>query len=63
MSILYIGFKGAHNSSYQLVQSISSSNKLLLTNSFNGIKKDLGNIGLESYDFIVMFGINKNLKN
>ena len=63
MNILYIGFKGAHNSSYQLVQSISSSNKLLLTNSFNGIKKDLGNIGLESYDFIVMFGINKNLKN
>ena len=62
MNILYVGFKGEHNASYQLVQSISSSNKMLLTNSFKGIKNDLGNTDLESYDFIIMFGIKKKFK-
>lgn len=62
MKILYIGFKGKNNSSCKLVELIDANNKLLLTNSFNGIKKDLNNISLESYDLIIMFGINKNLK-
>ena len=62
MKILYIGFKGKNNASCQLVEQINPSEKLLLTNSFGGIKRDLASIPLESYDLIIMFGINKNLK-
>ena len=62
MKILYTGFKGKNNASCQLVELINPNDKVLLTNSFEGIKKDLDNISLESYDLIIMFGINKNLK-
>ncbi|MCH5172483.1 MAG: hypothetical protein J1F31_06625 [Erysipelotrichales bacterium] len=62
MKILYTGFKGKYNASYQLVEAISPNNKILLTNSFKGIKRDLENSPLESYELILMFGINKNLK-
>lgn len=62
MKILYAGFKGINNASYQLVEAINSNNKMLLTNSFEGIKRDIENIPLESYDLILMFGVNKNLK-
>lgn len=62
MKILYTGFKGKNNASYQLVEQINKNDKLLLTNSFDGIKKDLDNISLDSYDYVIMFGINKNLK-
>lgn len=58
--ILYIGFKGKHNSSSILVQSIAQ-NYCLLTNSFNGLKKDIEHIE-EDYDFIVMFGVDKKLE-
>lgn len=62
MKILYTGFRGENNASCQLVELINPNDKVLLTNSFEGIKKDLDNISLESYDLIIMFGINKNLK-
>lgn len=62
MKILYTGFKGKNNASYQLVELINPNDKVLLTNSFEGLKKDLDNISLESYNLIIMFGINKNLK-
>lgn len=63
MKILYTGFKGKNNASYQLVEQINPNDKKLLTNSFNGIKKDFDNTPLEIYDYVIMFGINKNLKN
>ena len=62
MKILYTGFKGKNNASCQLVELINANDKVLLTNSFEGIKKDLAKISLESYDLIIMFGINKNLE-
>ena len=62
MKILYTGFRGKNNASCQLVELINANDKVLLTNSFEGIKKDLAKISLESYDLIIMFGINKNLK-
>lgn len=62
MKILYTGFRGKNNASCQLVEMINPNDKVLLTNSFDGIKKDLNNISLESYDLVIMFGINKNLK-
>lgn len=62
MKILYTGFKGKNNASCQLVELINANDKVLLTNSFEGIKKDLAKISLESYDLIIMFGINKNIK-
>jgi pyrrolidone-carboxylate peptidase len=51
-----------NNASCNLINSINPKDKIYLTNSFEGIKKDLSNIDLESYDYILMFGINKNLK-
>ena len=62
MKILYTGFRGKNNASCQLVEMINPIDKVLLTNSFEGIKKDLAKISLESYDLVIMFGINKNLK-
>ena len=62
MKVLYTGFKGKNNASCQLIDLINPDNKILITNSFDGIKKDLDNISLESYYLIIMFGINKNLK-
>ncbi len=61
MRILYTGFKGESNSSYQLLSQISGE-KLYLTNSFVGLKKDIDdNSG--TYDLVVMFGLDKTLKN
>ena len=62
MKILYTGFKGKNNASCQLIELIDPNDKILLTNSFEGIKRDLDNISLELYDLIIMFGINKKLK-
>lgn len=62
MKILYTGFKGKNNASYQLVETINPNDKVLLTNSYEGIKRDLDNVSLESYDLVLMFGINKKLK-
>lgn len=57
---LYIGFKGKNNASCLLVQSIST-NHCLLTNSFDGLKKDIEQLD-DFYNCIIMFGIDKNLK-
>lgn len=58
--ILLAGFKGKNNSSGKLVQSISE-NYRLLTNSFNGVKKDIDDIN-EDFSFLIMFGCDNNLK-
>ena len=61
MKILYTAFKGTHNASFQLVSQLSGD-KLFLTNSFQGLEKDILSINLE-YDTVYMFGIDKNLRN
>ena len=60
LRILLMGFKGKNNSSGILVQAISQ-NYRLLTNSFIGVKKDIGEID-DNPDFLIMFGCDKNLK-
>lgn len=57
---LYVGFKGKNNVSSVLVKSISG-NSYLLTNSFDGLKKDIELLD-EIYDCIIFFGIDKQLK-
>lgn len=61
METLYTGFKGKNNSSYQLLSGISGK-KLFLTNSLDGLKKDIMSI-TNQYDMVVMFGLDKNLRN
>lgn len=39
MKVLYTGFKGKNNASCQLIDLINPDNKILITNSFDGIKK------------------------
>ena len=56
---LFIGFKGKNNSSNILVSSVSS-NHILLTNSFTGLKKDIEELSSD-YDEVYLFGVNKNL--
>jgi hypothetical protein len=56
---LFVGFKGNNNSSNILVNSLSS-NHILLTNSFTGLKKDIEELSLD-YDEVYLFGVNKNL--
>lgn len=62
--VLYVGFKGKNNSSGVLAECISaeylSAEYLLLTNSFDGLKRDIDSIGKE-YDQVVMFGVDKTL--
>lgn len=60
MRVLYTGFKGKNNSSYQLLSKISGS-KLILTNSFEGLKKDIMSI-TDRYDLVIMFGLDTSLK-
>ena len=60
LRVLYTGFKGKNNSSYQLLAKISGQ-KLFLTNSFDGLKKDIMNV-TEEYDLVVMFGLDKKLR-
>ena len=57
--ILYIGFKVKNNASCILVKSISADS-YLLTNSFEGLKKDIELLS-RSYDSVILFGIDKNL--
>ncbi len=57
--ILFTGFKGRNNSSYILAEQLSSEH-LLLTNSFAGLKKDIESIAKE-YDTVVMFGVDTTL--
>ncbi len=67
---LFVGFKGKQNSSGLLVTELSkslslsdasdSSNFCLLTNSFDGVKRDIDSIE-GSFDFVIMFGCDKSL--
>lgn len=60
MRVLYTGFKGKNNSSYQLLSKISGE-RIFLTNSFDGLKKDIMNV-TDQYDLVVMFGLDTSLK-
>lgn len=62
MKKIYIGFKGKNNASQYIVEMIDNEEKMLLTNSFDGIIRNLKNIEIQSYDLIILFGINKLLK-
>ncbi len=62
MKTLIIGFKGIHNPSFKLVNKIDCD-KYFLTNSFQGIDRDLGKIDFSLYDNVILFGFNKALKN
>ena len=57
--ILFTGFKGRNNSSSLLAEQLSSEH-LLLTNSFAGLKKDIESID-KTYDLVVMFGVDTTL--
>ena len=56
---LYIGFKGKNNASCILAKSISTDS-YLLTNSFDGLKRDIESLYC-AYDSVILFGIDKNL--
>ena len=60
MSVLYVAFKGNGNSSNKIVRNLSGD-KLFLTNSYSGLKKDIDNIS-GTYDLVYMFGLDKKLK-
>ena len=60
MPTLYVAFKGNGNFANKIVRSISGE-KLFLTNSYNGLKKDIDNIN-SAYDLVYMFGLDKRLK-
>ena len=57
--MLCVGFKGKNNSSGMLAERLSPEH-LLLTNSFDGLKRDIDSISKE-YDQVVMFGVEKTL--
>ena len=59
--VLITGFKGKNNTSAQLVALLPYPHKILLTNSFSGLHKDIENISAEKYASIIMFGIDKTL--
>lgn len=50
MSTLYVGFKGNGNSSNKIVRSLSGD-KSFLTNSYEGLKKDIDSIS-DTYDSV-----------
>ena len=61
---LHIGFKGKNNASYILVKSISTDS-YLLTNSFEGLKRDIDAVeNAVAYDYSNGFveGTNSRLK-
>lgn len=60
MSALYVAFKEKGNSSNKIVSSFAGD-KLFLTNSYIGLKKDIDSIS-DTYDIVYMFGLDKNLK-
>lgn len=57
--ILVIGFKGMNNSSKMLVEQLSSDH-VLLTNSFSGLKRDIDSISTD-YESVLLFGADKIL--
>lgn len=63
MKVLLTAFYGKYNASNMLVKMIDANvDKLILTNSFVKLEQELNNTSLEEYDQILMFGINKFLK-
>ena len=61
--VLLTAFYGKYNASNMLVNMIDANvDKLILTNSFIKLEHQLNNTSLEEYDLILMFGINKFLK-
>ena len=67
MATLYVAFKGEGNSSNKIVRHLSGDT-LFLTNSYDGLKRDIESIASDSdlnlpqYDLIYMFGVDKALK-
>ena len=59
MRILFTAFKGVHNTSFQLVDQ-TAANYILLTNSFQGLEKDISFISSD-YSIVYMFGVDKKL--
>ena len=60
MRVLFTGFKGVHNTSFQLVGHLGDD-RMFLTNSFQGLKKDIASIDTD-YDIVYMFGVDKTLR-
>lgn len=60
LDMVFVGFKGKNNSSSMLVESMPYPG-YLLTNSFEGLKKDIDNMPLDC-DNVYLFGVDKNLK-
>ena len=60
MKTLYVGFKGIHNSSNKLVRNLQGE-KYFLTNSFEGLKRNIENL-VGEYEQVYMFGLDKALK-
>ncbi len=68
---LFVGFKGIKNSSCVMISELLKESQLreygvlknffLLTNSFEGVKRDINAIE-GSYDFVIMFGCDKSLR-
>lgn len=63
MKVLCICFYGKYNASNILLDTIEAVDKLVLTNSFSKLEKELMCCEIEAYNLILMFGINKNLTN
>lgn len=59
MKILFTAFKGMYNTSFQFVDQ-TGADYVLLTNSFQGLKKDIFAIN-RNYDIVYMFGVDKHL--
>ena len=59
MRILYVGFKGKNNTSFQLVSALDGE-RLFLTNSFAGVERDIEELSCD-YDSVIMFGLDKSL--
>ncbi len=59
-NVLFTAFKGKTNSSFQLVKQMNTE-KIFLTNSFQGIVRDIGMIK-DQYQIIIMFGLDKSLQ-
>ena len=60
MATLYVAFKGNGNSSNKIVSNFNGE-KIFLTNSYNGLRKDIDNIR-NTYNLVYMFGLDKTLK-
>ncbi len=57
---LFVGFKGKNNSSAILVSALSAQS-CLLTNSFEGLRKDIEDLPPD-YDEVWLFGVDKGLE-